>query len=59
MIDYYHKYIKYKQKYLQEKDNIMSLSGGGKKEPDIENKINQILNFIKTSKKEKNTKRII
>lgn len=53
MTDYYIKYLKYKQKYLQEKDNIMNLSGGGKKGLDIDSKINQILNFIKNSKKEK------
>jgi hypothetical protein len=49
---YFNKYIKYEQKYLQEIENIMNLSGGGKtKEVDIESKINHtrksVKNYIK------------
>lgn len=51
---YYKKYIKYKTKYLEEKTNIFDLVGGAKdKELDFEDKIKQILNFIKNSDKMK------
>lgn len=51
--EYYEKYVKYKLKYHQLKKNI--IVGGGKKiyTDKFSEKFNEILNFIKTSPKEK------
>ena len=58
-MNYYEKYLKYKQKYLELKNNNNMVGGAKSEIDDNETKINEIIKFITKSNKKQIVKKLI